>query len=95
MKKLRLSALELGAKEVLSRDQLKKVLGGGASGCSVSVTCSNGETISCSCSSGTCSAGDGAIACTCELSGSGSSGTEAVITGSCPSGSGGSGGSGN
>jgi hypothetical protein len=32
MKKLRLKALELGAKEVLSRAQLKNVLGGSGSG---------------------------------------------------------------
>jgi len=39
MKKLQLKALQLGAKEVLSRAQLKNVLGGSGSGGSGSKTC--------------------------------------------------------
>ena len=35
MKKLKLQALKLGAKELLTREQLKKVLGGYGSGCCV------------------------------------------------------------
>ena len=41
MKKLKLKALELGATEVLTRDQLKNVLGGyGSTGCGANGTCS-------------------------------------------------------
>lgn len=46
MKKLKLQALELGAKEVLSRVQLKNVLGGsgsdGGSGINLGASCSSG-----------------------------------------------------
>lgn len=62
MKKLKLKALELGAKEVLSRAQLKNVLGGSGSGsggsaqcfgnsCTVTIQGDNGSFIT---RSGTC-----------------------------------------
>lgn len=90
MKKLKLKALELGAKEVLSRDQLKKVLGGfAAAGCSVSIACPNGETKSCSCQSGTCSSSSSGVTCDCDLpGGSDGSGPGVIVTLSCGSGSG-------
>ena len=91
MKKLRLSALELGAKEVLTRDQLKKVLGGAGSPCSATVTCNSGVTISCSCSNGGgCYAGDEQVSCACDVAMSGGSG-QSTDTYKCPSGSSGSG----
>jgi hypothetical protein len=34
MKKLKLKALELGAKEILTREQLKNIIGGDGGGCS-------------------------------------------------------------
>lgn len=42
MKKLKLKALELGAMEILSREQLKRVMGGG--NCAVTFTLPNGGT---------------------------------------------------
>jgi len=46
MKKLKLKALELGAKEVLTRAQLKNVLGGDeGSGGSVVCVCSDGTEV--------------------------------------------------
>ena len=94
MKKLRLSALELGAKEVLTREQLKKVLGGAGTACSATVTCNSGPTITCSCpSGGVCSAGDEQVSCSCDVAMSGGSG-QSSDTYNCPSsGSSGSGGS--
>lgn len=50
MKKLRLKALELGATEILSREQLKNILGGGGTSCSTNGDCNNGE----SCCYGSC-----------------------------------------
>ncbi|MET3875823.1 hypothetical protein [Chitinophaga sp. OAE865] len=51
MKKLKLSALDFGAKEILTRTQLKNVFGGvdGSGAASCSVTCSNKEvkTVNC------------------------------------------------
>lgn len=64
MKKLKLTALDLGAKEILSRDQLKNVTGGDAGSGSGCYTCKEkGEyvygygdcTTNASCDSGTCS----------------------------------------
>lgn len=47
MKKLRLKALELGAKEVMTRSQLKAVFGGhallGSGGCDGSTACLNSD----------------------------------------------------
>lgn len=43
MKKLKLNSLQLKAKEVLSREQLKKILGSGGSGCAMSPTCPPGS----------------------------------------------------
>ncbi|NLR78214.1 hypothetical protein [Chitinophaga eiseniae] len=59
MKKLKLTALGLGAKELLTREQLKNVMGGDGSGsgtgsCDYTVTCAVG-TISCSSTVGDCS----------------------------------------
>ncbi|MDB5122405.1 MAG: hypothetical protein JWP94_534 [Mucilaginibacter sp.] len=42
MKKLKLKALQLGAKEVLTRAQLKNVLGGSSSGSGTAVSCRSG-----------------------------------------------------
>ena len=54
MKKLKFKALALGAKELLTREQLKQVVGGndGSSGsgggsCTFSFNCPDGSTISC------------------------------------------------
>ncbi len=54
MKKLKLAVLDLGAKEVLTRAQLKNIFGGSYGGgsegaASCSVTCPNGEkkTVDC------------------------------------------------
>lgn len=49
MKKIRLKALELGAKEVLTRDQLKQILGGDGSGGSgiADCACDSPSTIKC------------------------------------------------
>ncbi len=61
MEKLRLKAINLGAREVLTREQLKNVLGGsgetgsGAGGtCTVTVTCLKGATITCNGSGANC-----------------------------------------
>lgn len=55
MKKLKLRAMELGAKEVLTRAQLKNVLGGIAppGKCTVTQTCAHGS-VSCQGSGGSC-----------------------------------------
>jgi len=79
MKKLKLKALELGAEELLQREQLKNIIGGsGGSGdgsCSVSVNCyktiwQNGQwvsvangSISCSSSTGSCTHSDNSVSC--------------------------------
>lgn len=57
MKKLKLRALDLGAKEVLTRTQLKNVLGGGGLVSTTSVDCycynssdpDNGKDVTCGC----------------------------------------------
>lgn len=59
MKKLKLTALDLGAKELLSREQLKNVMGGDGSGsgtasCTYTQNCANGS-VSCTSSTGNCS----------------------------------------
>jgi hypothetical protein len=50
MKKLKLAALQLGAKEVLTREQLKKVLGGDGS---IDGTCRCANGLDCSLFDGT------------------------------------------
>ncbi|TWF40644.1 hypothetical protein FHW36_104327 [Chitinophaga polysaccharea] len=59
MKKLKLTALDLGAKELLTREQLKNVMGGDGSGsgtgsCTYTQNCANGS-VSCSSPTGDCS----------------------------------------
>lgn len=84
MKKLKLKALQLGAKEIMTRDQLKKVFGGGsASGCAVAVSCGSGTPKVCECEEGTCSSGNGSVTCDCVLTGS----TSAHVHLSCSGGS--------
>lgn len=60
MKKLKFKALELGAKELLTREQLKQVMGGndgsdgsGAGSCTYTQTCAGGS-ISCTSATGDC-----------------------------------------
>ncbi|NLR78213.1 hypothetical protein [Chitinophaga eiseniae] len=59
MKKLKLTALDLGAKELLTREQLKNVMGGdgsgsgGAGSCTYTQTCAHGS-VSCTSASGDC-----------------------------------------
>ncbi|RAJ76620.1 hypothetical protein CLV59_108139 [Chitinophaga dinghuensis] len=47
MKKLKLKALELGARELLSREQLRTILGGDGSDEGGSTPCSNSPTTAC------------------------------------------------
>ncbi|MFT4152472.1 hypothetical protein [Parafilimonas sp.] len=47
MKKLKLRTIELGASEILSREQLKKVLGGSGSGSSTDACAGKSSTIYC------------------------------------------------
>jgi len=78
MKKLKLKALELGASELLTRQQLKNVMGGSGSGgstCEVSVNCyrtvfENGQwvekpngTIKCTSDTGNCTHSTTSISC--------------------------------
>jgi hypothetical protein len=70
MKKLKLKALELGAKEVLSRDQLKNVLGGSGSGGSGGSGGNNLPSCTASCSGGT------SVTCYGHPGGSGCSATD-------------------
>jgi hypothetical protein len=78
MKKLKLKALELGASELLTRQQLKNVMGGSGSGgstCEVSVNCyrtvyQNGQwveiangTIKCTSDTGNCTHSTTSISC--------------------------------
>lgn len=61
MKKLKFKALELGAQELLTREQLKQVMGGndgsggsGAGSCTYTKNCSSGS-VSCTSATGDCS----------------------------------------
>lgn len=78
MKNLKLKAQELGADEILTRDELKGTMIGNAilrSGCSASITCPDGKEYGCDCTDGTCSSGQTSISCDCTVSGTGSSGS--------------------
>lgn len=90
MKKLKLSLQNIEGAEVLTREQLKKVMGGNSmmSGCSVSVTCEGGETKSCNCQQGTCSSGSNYVTCKCDTNDSGSTGVNVTLTCSSSGGSG-------
>lgn len=76
MKKLNLNSSVFQAGEVLSRNQLKKVLGGygdggygGAGACVAAINCGTNDkprNISCGCTNGgSCSSGDTSVSCTC------------------------------
>lgn len=74
MRKLNLDSSVFRAGEVLSRSQLKKVLGGyggyeGPGACTAAVNCGTSDkprNISCSCTNGgSCTSGDTSVSCTC------------------------------
>lgn len=76
MKKLQLKALEIGAQQVLTREQLKKMVGGdnpncaGVTGsydwyCDKGGTCSHVGTMSCNSASTLCSGGTITTSTTC------------------------------
>ncbi|WP_343524336.1 hypothetical protein [Pedobacter sp.] len=51
----------------LSKEEMRKVMGGVVGGCNASVDCPGGGSKSCSCSQGSCSSSGGSVSCSCAL----------------------------
>ena len=79
MKKLKLDLAKMKGAELLTREQLKKIVGGSETGnCSASTTCLNGSVISCS-ASGVAASCSSELATSVSCNGNGSSSSA-----SCP-----------
>lgn len=94
MKDLKSKAQELGAEEILTREELKEVsVIERRGGCTAIIHCLDGNDKSCSCDSGTCSTTDNGVVCDCDLPDNSAFGSGVIVTLNCSDdGSGSSGG---